>query len=418
MAAETVPSSTPSASTSTSLGGLDSVEVFSLPSLRRRRGYSFPQSPSSHPCSENDSLSCAASSLASRVSALLGIDGKKKKKEQKKDGGDDDDVKDRGGGDGFGGFDDDDDGSFDLVFVHLTPEPFASFPSSDEDNDDDGIDDDEDDDGSSEDANSAASSSSSASSSSAAVDAALSFADSFLRGVRAAPGAVDDAGDDALIIVLVFGDGGGSRGKGKKGGGGDDRNDSNDSDDDDDDDGGKKSDLPLRKKKQQQQQKKKNQRRRQRFLRLPSRGGAPLELSLDCDSDADDESTDRGDHPQRRHRRRTTAAVVVPRPRQSFEFASGTGERIRDGGLEGEEEKGEEEGGEQAATALLVAARCDGVLRVDGGESLLRSTAVVVGGDGDDFEIVPAGNGLGCILAENLLDEVAYKIGRAPKYGA
>ena len=85
---------------------------------------------------------------------------------------------------------------------------------------------------------------------------------------------------------------------------------------------------------------------------------------------------------------------------------------------------------------LLVASRCDGVLRVDGARRLLESKSGEKrksengngngSGDGngngndngDDFIASPGGTGLGCVLAEHLLDEIAYKIGRALKYGA
>ena len=129
-----------------------------------------------------------------------------------------------------------------------------------------------------------------------------------------------------------------------------------------------------------------------RFALLPPRGGAPLPLPL----------------PQSE-----SSTVSVPRPAQSFEFAEGVK-------LETKEE------------VLLVASRCDGVLRVDGARRLLeccsgrtKSVESVESEKSDDDDdgggggvVFPGGTGLGCVLAEHLLDEVAYKIGRALKYGA
>lgn len=127
-------------------------------------------------------------------------------------------------------------------------------------------------------------------------------------------------------------------------------------------------------------------------LALPPRGGAPLPLPPPP--------------------RLESSAPVVPRPAQSFEFAQGEKLDVKDG-------------------ALLVASRCDGVLRVDGARRLLErsggeSCGERQGGNDDDDDdeaalaafVSPGGTGLGCVLAEHLLDEIAYKIGRALKYGA
>lgn len=190
----------------------------------------------------------------------------------------------------------------------------------------------------------------------ASQSSALSFADSFLKQVRSSPGAVDDRGDDALLLLVVFSSSNGS-GSGEE----------------EEKEGGRLALLPL-----------------------PPRGGAPLPL------------------PQFE-----SSTVSVPRPAQSFEFAEGV--QL--------ETKGE---------ALLVASRCDGVLRVDGARRLLECcsgrTKSAEGekrsetsekskkSDNDDggggVVVFPGGTGLGCLLAEHLLDEVAYKIGRALKYGA
>ena len=215
-----------------------------------------------------------------------------------------------------------DDGSFDLVLVHLTAEAFSSGAAdADADAADaaDGID---------------------------ASQRALSFADSFLKHMRSAPGALDDRGDDALLAAVVFsgGDGGGD----EEGAG----------------------EFPP-------------------ALALPPRGGAPL--------------------PRLEGSR---ALCPVPRPAQSFEFAEGSRLEPRSG-----------------AAALLVASRCDGVLRADGARRLLecarggkeksgKGGESENGCEDDNVGVFPGGNGLGCVLAEHLLDEVAYKIGRALKYGA
>ena len=128
-------------------------------------------------------------------------------------------------------------------------------------------------------------------------------------------------------------------------------------------------------------------------LPLPPRGGAPLPLLPEGCSSC---------HP-------------VPRPAQSFEFAEGCR-------MEEPPRRGSERGG--GGAALLVASRCDGVLRADGARRLLECKRRKSGersesGHGkDNFEVLPGGNGMGCVLAEHLLDEVAYKIGRALKYGA
>lgn len=122
------------------------------------------------------------------------------------------------------------------------------------------------------------------------------------------------------------------------------------------------------------------------ILALPPRGGSPL-LQLES----------------------STSALIVPRPAQSFEFAQGKKVEIRN-------------------EALLVASRCDGVLRVDGARRLLKCVGESVksrkrGGEnerGDEAvtSISPGSAGLGCVLAEHLLDEISYKLGRSLKYGA
>ncbi|PNH06482.1 hypothetical protein TSOC_007171 [Tetrabaena socialis] len=94
-------------------------------------------------------------------------------------------------------------------------------------------------------------------------------------------------------------------------------------------------------------------------------GGAPAGLSV---LDADD-------------------LGLVTRPVQSFEFA------------------GLERVAVDAHAPVLVSRRLPGVVRRDRAERLGYKDALASGGQG-------------CILLERLLPEVAYKIGRAPKYGA
>lgn len=301
------------AATEDSLGGLlDRVETFSVAAPPPEAAPSSSSSPLS---------SSAAAVLASRVALLLGID----KPMQTKDDSAREEAEENC------------DGSFDLVFVHLTAEAFSS------------------------------SSSSAADEIVALQQSALSFADSFLRHVRSAPGALDDRGDDALVVVAVFSSSSSSGGGGEEEG-------------EEEEGGGGRLALPK--------------------LSLPPRGGAPLlppppqGLERSCS---------------------TSFSSPVPRPAQSFEFAEG----VR---LETEDE------------ALLVAGRCDGVLRVDGARRLLecgrrkssnerseKKSEKKSGNDengGGGVTVFPGGTGLGCVLAEHLLDEMAYKLGRALKYGA
>ncbi|KAL4423937.1 hypothetical protein ABPG75_001238 [Micractinium tetrahymenae] len=77
----------------------------------------------------------------------------------------------------------------------------------------------------------------------------------------------------------------------------------------------------------------------------------------------------------------------VRRPLQSYQFA------------------GQERIAVDAARPALVVHRLAGVIRVDAAAAL-------------DLAEVRAHGAAGCILAERLLPEVAYKLGRAPKYGA
>lgn len=276
-----------------SLGGLDKVETFPVP----------PPAEAEVPSSSSSSSAAAAILLALRVSVLLGIDrpmqvkSVSKEKEEEK-----------------GKESDDDDGSFDLVLVHLTAEAFSSEAAADADADE-------------------------------KIDAskrALSFADSFLKHARSAPGALDDRGDDALLVAVVFSGSGDEEGE---------------------DAGGEE--LPSL------------------SLPLPPRGGAPLPLLP------------------------VGSSCPVPRPAQSFEFAEGY--RMEPG----------RRGSGGRGGALLVASRCDGVLRADGARQLLEcKRRSGNGNENDTVEVVPGGNGMGCVLAEHLLDEVSYKTGRALKYGA
>ena len=285
-----------------SYGGLDKVEAFSVPVSPAA---ATAEAASEAAPSSSSSSSSSAALLASRVSLLLGIDKPMQARSEKEKENESDD------------------GSFDLVLVHLTADAFsasgaADAAAHDADNDTDDTD---------------------------PSQSALSFADSFLRHVRSAPGAVDDRGDDALLVAVVFSSG--SKGE-------------------------------------------------HLALPLPPRGGAPLPLPL------------------------AGSNFPVPRPAQSFEFAEGFKLEPRRSGASAAAEE-----------ALLVASRCDGVLRVDGARRLLECVRTKKIGKGetdnerekgdsgnDSVDVFPGGNGLGCILAEHLLDEVAYKIGRALKYGA
>ncbi|KAG2447847.1 hypothetical protein HYH02_007303 [Chlamydomonas schloesseri] len=87
------------------------------------------------------------------------------------------------------------------------------------------------------------------------------------------------------------------------------------------------------------------------------------------------------------------AFPLVARPLQSFEFL-GLDRLTGPGGC-----------GVDVAAPLLVARRLPGVIRRDRAERLTYRDALAAGG-------------LGCVQLERLLPEVAYKVARAPKYGA